>query len=91
MIKYELVFTQKAVDGIERLKKSGNKPLLKKLKSLLLEISEHPFTGTGQPEQLKHKLSGYWSRRLNREHRIVYSIDQNIIAITIISVTGHYK
>lgn len=91
MNKYELVFTQRAVDGIERLKKSGNKPVLKKLKSLLLEISEHPFTGTGQPEQLKHKLSGFWSRRLNREHRIVYTIDQNIIAVIIISLTGHYK
>lgn len=91
MIRYELVFTQKAINGIERLKKSGNKPILKKLKILLLEISEHPFTGTGQPEQLKHNLSGLWSRRLNREHRIVYTIDQNTIVVTIISVIGHYK
>lgn len=91
MIRYELVFTQKAINGIERLKKSGNKPILKKLKILLLEISEHPFTGIGQPEQLKHNLSGLWSRRLNREHRIVYTIDQNTIVVTIISVIGHYK
>jgi toxin YoeB len=91
MNKYGLVFTQKAIDGIERLKKSGNKPLLKKLKIQLLEISEHPFVGTGQPKQLKQNLSGLWSRRLNREHRIVYDVDQSIVIITVISVVGHYK
>jgi toxin YoeB len=89
-MSYELAFTQKALDGIEKLKKSGNKPLLKKLKGLLLELCEHPYSGTGQPEQLKHDLAGFWSRRLNREHRLVYSVDQNIITVTVISVVGHY-
>lgn len=91
MNKYELVFTQRAVDGIERLKKSGNKPLLKKLKILLDELTNHPYTGTGQPEQLKHDFAGFWSRRINREHRIVYAIDEKIITVTVISVKGHYK
>ncbi|MFC3416999.1 Txe/YoeB family addiction module toxin [Algoriphagus hitonicola] len=88
---YELVFTPKALNGIEKLKQSGSKPLLKKLKRLLSELSEHPFSGTGQPEQLKHNLAGFWSRRLNREHRIVYAIDQDIVTVTVISVIGHYK
>ena len=90
-MSYELVFTPKALEGIEKLKKSGNIPLIKKLKTLLLELSEHPFNGTGQPEQLKHDHAGFWSRRLNREHRIVYSVDQKIITVTVISVLGHYK
>ena len=90
-MNYELAFTQKALEGIEKLKKSGNKPLLKKLKILLIELTEHPFSGTGQPEQLKHDLAGLWSRRLNREHRIVYAVDQKIITVTVISVVGHYK
>ncbi len=90
-MSYELVFTPKAVEGIEKLKKSGNIPLIKKLKKLLLELSDHPFEGTGQPEQLKHDFAGFWSRRLNREHRIVYAVDQKIITVTIISVLGHYK
>ncbi|OOG69392.1 Txe/YoeB family addiction module toxin [Algoriphagus sp. A40] len=90
-MSYELAFTQKALDGIERLKKSGNTPLLKKLKVLLFELCDHPFIGTGQPEQLKHDLTGLWSRRLNREHRIVYSVDQRIVTVTVISVIGHYK
>lgn len=89
-MSYELVFTPKALNGIEKLKKSGNKPLLKKLKRLLSELGEHPFSGTGQPEQLKHNLTGFWSRRLNREHRIVYAIDQEIVTVTVISVIGHY-
>lgn len=90
-MSYELVFTQKALDGIEKLKKTGNKALLKKLKSLLIELADHPFSGTGQPEQLKHDLTGFWSRRLNREHRLVYAVDQKIITVTVISVVGHYK
>lgn len=80
-MSYELVFTQKALDGIEKLKKSGNKALLKKLKSLLIELSDHPFSGTGQTEQLKHDLTGFWSRRLNREHQIVCAVDQKNITV----------
>ena len=90
-MSYELVFTQKALDGVEKLKKTGNKALLRKLKSLLIELSDHPFSGTGQPEQLKHDLTGFWSRRLNREHRLVYAVHQKIIIVTVISVVGHYK
>ncbi|MBA4300838.1 MAG: Txe/YoeB family addiction module toxin [Cyclobacterium sp.] len=89
-MSYGLVFTPKAVEGIEKLKKSGNIPLIKKLKKLLLELSDHPFTGTGQPELLKHDFAGFWSRRLNREHRIVYAVDQKIITVSVISVLGHY-
>ncbi|SDA84421.1 toxin YoeB [Algoriphagus alkaliphilus] len=89
-MSYGLVFTPKAVEGIEKLKKSGNIPLIKKLKKLLLELSDHPFTGTGQPELLKHDFAGFWSRRLNREHRIVYAVDQKIIKVSVISVLGHY-
>lgn len=48
MIEYELEFTQEALDDIERHKKSGNKPLLKKLEKLLLELKQHPSTGTGK-------------------------------------------
>lgn len=54
MIEYELEFTQDALDDIQRHKKSGNKPLLKKLEKLLGELKQHPTTGTGQIELLKH-------------------------------------
>lgn len=88
---YSIEFTPKALEGIEKLKKSGNKPLLNKLKKLLLELTKHPYSGTGQPEMLKHSLSGFWSRRINKEHRIVYAVNEKSITVTVISTVGHYK
>jgi len=46
----------------------------KKINKLIKEISRHPFEGTGKPEPLKGNLSGLWSRRIDREHRLVYEI-----------------
>lgn len=90
-MSYSIEFTAKALEGIEKLKKSGNKPLLQKFRRLLNELTEHPYTGTGQPEQLKHEFAGFWSRRINHEHRIVYVVDEEKIIVTIISAKGHYK
>ncbi|MBK6362958.1 MAG: Txe/YoeB family addiction module toxin [Saprospiraceae bacterium] len=87
-MSYFLDFTDKAKQDIDALQKAGNKVVLNKLFTLLVEISEHPFTGTGRPELLKHSLSGCWSRRINREHRLVYNVDEGII--NILSVRGHY-
>lgn len=61
---------------------------LKKINSLIEEITRTPFKGIGQPEPLKHKLSGYWSRRIDRENRLVYRVSPDKIAI--ISCKGHY-
>ena len=57
-MSYTLEFSDHALEDIEYLKKSGNQPALKKLKVLLSELTIHPYTGTGQPEALKHQLSG---------------------------------
>jgi toxin YoeB len=81
-------FTEQAdADWIE-LKRSGNKQVVKKVKDLLKSISNDPYKGIGQPEPLKHTLSGCWSRRINREHRLVYEIDGDIV--NILSLKGHY-
>jgi toxin YoeB len=86
---YQLSYSAQANKDIDFHKKSSNKPLLKKLLVLLEELTEHPTTGTGKPEQLKHNLAGYWSRRINQEHRLVYKIlDDNIVRIY--SAKGHY-
>ncbi len=86
---YQLNYSAQANKDIDFYKKSGNKALLKKLLVLLEELTEHPTTGTGKPEQLKHNLAGYWSRRINQEHRLVYKIiDDNIVRIY--SAKGHY-
>lgn len=58
-----------------------DKKLLKRINSLIKDIQRDPFDGIGKPEPLKHALSGYWSRRINDEHRIVYKIDKESILI----------
>ena len=87
-MEYQLDFTDKAKEDIDLHKKSGNKAVLNKLLTLLDELTEHPFTGTGKPEPLKHNLAGMWSRRINREHRLIYEIEQNTVFI--LSAKGHY-
>jgi len=63
---------------------------MKKVELLLSAIRENPREGIGQVEQLNHELAGKWSRRINNEHRIVYSIDDAHQIITILSMFGHY-
>ncbi|TPW18711.1 MAG: Txe/YoeB family addiction module toxin [Halothiobacillaceae bacterium] len=55
--------------------------MIKRINSLIKDIQRSPFEGIGKPEPLKHALSGYWSRRINDEHRIVYKIDANSMYI----------
>jgi len=85
---YHLQFSKQALKDVDFYKKSGSKSILKKLFVLFNELAEHPFTGTGNPEQLKYNLSGLWSRRINREHRLVYEVAENNVLIH--SVKGHY-
>jgi len=85
---YHIDFSQQAQNDIDFHKKTGNKAVLKKLFVLLSEISEHPYTGTGKPEQLKYILAGTWSRRINQEHRLIYEVTND--SILIYSAKGHY-
>jgi len=54
-----------------------DKKLLKRINLLIKEICRQPFEGTGSPEPLRHHWSGYWSRRINKEHRLVYKVENN--------------
>ena len=87
-MSYILQFSQKTDEDLLFHKKSGNKAILKKIITFLEEIAEHPFTGTGKPEPLKHDLSGKWSRRINQEHRLVYEVLESIVKVH--SAKGHY-
>ena len=60
-----------------------------KINDLIKEIERTPFTGTGKPEALKYSLSGYWSRRINHEHRIVYQVERQ--QLVFISFRYHYE
>jgi toxin YoeB len=55
-------------------KKSGNILIQKKIQQLLFSINQSPYNGIGKPEQLKYDLAGKWSRRINNEHALIYSI-----------------
>ena len=65
-----------------------DKKILKRINSLIENITRHPFEGVGNPEPLKHNWSGYWSRRINREHRLVYKVLDE--SITIVQCRYHY-
>lgn len=67
---------------------SQDKKVFTKIAALIKEISRDPFQGTGKPEPLKHELSGYWSRRITDEHRLVYKVA--IDTIFILSCKYHY-
>jgi len=83
----KLIFAEKAWEDYLYWQKT-DKQILKRVNTLIKEISRDPFEGIGKPEQLKHALSGYWSRRINDEHRIVYKLQDN--AILIAQLRYHY-
>ena len=58
-----------------------DKKILKRINTLVKDISRQPFEGIGDPEPLKHNWTGYWSRRINREHRLVYKVKDKQILI----------
>jgi toxin YoeB len=65
-----------------------DKKILKRINNLIRDIERNGNTGIGKPEALKHELSGFWSRRITEEHRLIYSLnDKNI---NIVSCRGHY-
>ena len=76
----KLIFTENAWEDYLYWQKTDKK-LLKRINLLIRDIARDPFEGIGKPEPLKHALSGYWSRRINDEHRIVYKINQDSLLI----------
>ncbi len=66
-----------------------DKKILKRINQIVKDISRNPFDGIGKPEPLKENLAGLWSRRIDEEHRLVYSIEGNTVLI--FSCRGHYE
>jgi len=75
-----LVFAEKAWEDYLYWQRTDKK-ILKRINALIKDITREPFEGIGKPEALKHALSGYWSRRINDEHRIVYKVQDNSLLI----------
>lgn len=68
---------------------ANDRQILKRVNTLIKEITRTPFEGSGKPEALKHALSGYWSRRINDEHRLVYKVQDDAILIALIRYHYH--
>ncbi|RBQ08666.1 Txe/YoeB family addiction module toxin [Pedobacter miscanthi] len=86
---YSLEFTSSAIEDLKWLKKTDQNAY-KKVQKLLLELIEHPTTGTGKPELKKYNLSGLYSRRITQKHRLVYQINGETVNVLVLSAAGHY-
>ena len=84
----EIIFSERALEELGYWKKSGEITILKKIRQLLESIQLTPFEGVGKPEALKYNLSGFWSRRITQEHRLVYRIDGD--KIIVVQLRFHY-
>jgi toxin YoeB len=91
MGKFRVEVTKIANKEIEKHKKSGNKTSINNIAKILIELSENPEQGFGNPEQLKYEYSGLWSRRINQKDRLVYRIEEEIVTVFVISAMGHYS
>jgi toxin YoeB len=86
---YELVFSDKAAEDLLYFKRYDARSYRKAL-SILEELMKHPYAGTGKPERLRYELSGSWSRRINSEHRVVYTVHEDTAEAHILAMRYHY-
>jgi toxin YoeB len=66
-----------------------DKKILKRINELLRDISRNPYEGIGKPEPLKHALSGFWSRRITDEHRLIYRVEGDVLKVA--QARYHYE
>lgn len=89
-VEYVLKYTVQFIEDVKAHKKAGQKSILSKINNLIDEIQRHPTSGTGKPEALRGDKKGQWSRRITKEHRLIYEIHEDIITVVMISASGHY-
>jgi len=83
----KIIFASTAINDMKRFA-GGNQKLVFKILEIITNIQSDPFKGIGKPEPLKGDFKGCWSRRINDEHRIIYSVTNDFIEIR--SCYGHY-
>ncbi len=87
---YQIILTETAIEHYNAFVKSGNVKIVNRIKQLLTDIAQHPYTGIGKPEALRFSLAGLWSRRINREHHLIYTVDDDRIIVHILAMHSHY-
>ena len=91
MGKFKIKIEELAQAHLKRHFKSGDKASIKKIEKIILELSETPYAGVGNPEPLRYELSGFWSRRINQKDRLIYRVDDDVVTVFVVSAMGHYK
>ncbi|WP_410498434.1 Txe/YoeB family addiction module toxin [Chitinibacter sp. S2-10] len=76
----KVTFTEKAWEQFEYWQ-SSDRIVVKRIMVLIRDIQREPFAGIGKPEPLRHQYSGFWSRRINEEHRLVYCVQDEVLII----------
>ena len=87
---YTIVFTEDAKKDLKELQKKAPQAI-SKLAKLLDELKEHPRNGTGQVEPLKGYDGTVYSRRITKEHRLVYKVYDEVVEVLVLSAFGHYR
>ena len=91
MGRYKIVLTNTAKNHLRDWQRSGQIIALKRIERILIELSQHPYSGIGSPELLKYNLSELWSRQIDKKNHIIYQINNQIVTVFIISAKGHYR
>jgi len=85
---YNIEFSEQSIKELIKMRKSAPQTY-KKFESIIPELREHPYTGTGHPHQLRY-ADGIWSRKLDKKNRIRYLVNEDTVIVTVISAMGHY-
>ena len=88
--RYIVDTSKRAKQELIAYKKAGNKIAIARIERIYEELEEHPLTGIGKPERMKHKKEEIWSREIDKKNRMTYEIEENIVTVTVISAMGHY-
>ena len=91
MGKFRIEIKELAKKQIIQHYKSGDKKSIKNIEKILLELSETPFEGIGNPEPLKYELTGFWSRKINQKDRMIYYLEDETVTVFVVSAKGHYS
>lgn len=88
---YAVLLSEQSKTELAAIKRSGDKKTLNKIAKLLIELQEHPRTGTGQVEHLRHFMfEETWSRRINKQYRMIYEIHDTEVHVSVVSLRSHY-
>lgn len=78
--QYDLFYTSQAQEDLAYWQRTDPR-ISQRIERLVKDMATHPFSGLGKPEPLRHQLAGYWSRRITKEHRIVYRVAGSTIYV----------